>query len=1008
MTARTRASADPLDGGAKGSPLGGELSAQRRQISVMFCDLAGSTELSARLDPEEMRDLISGYHGACAEQIEAAGGFLAKYLGDGVLAYFGYPTAHEDDAERAIRAGRAAVDAVSRLKAPSGEPLAARVGIATGVVVVGDLIGEGWSQERSVVGETPNLAARLQAIAPPNGVVAADATRRLAAGAFEYRDLGPVALKGLTLHDPVWEVVGERRLADRFMARRQSPPAELVGREAELELVLDLWRGRANADPQVVGLVGEPGIGKSRLLYEIRRRIAREPHVWVEGGGTSTFANTPFHAVGQMVLRLLARRGHARPEQLAEALERSLRAADMDVAASLPVVGSLIDAPVADAAFQALGPEQRRAALISHLVEWLLRTARRWPTVVAVEDLHWVDPSSLELITRLIEGGAETGLLVLYTSRTAAAAPWPLGGGHRQLVLDRLSPSALRRLVAGTNHDLASPLVEAVIARAGGVPLFAEELARLFAERDAETADRAIPAQLSDLLTERLDRLGDAKPVAQIASALGRRLSPPLIAAVSGLGTSEVELALDRLARGDILVRMEDTAEPVYVFRHALLQDAAYEALLKSQRRDIHHRAATALAERFPEEALAHPEVMAQHWSAAGEPDRALAAWRAAGHSAQARRAFKEAETAYLRAVEILKSRPASAERDGRELALQSSLAGVLQITRGYSAPDTVHAAGRARELAEAGGDLRRQVQLASAQWGALATAGRHHSATRKADQVMELARMDGAPEGLGHAHMVQLTSRYRIGDLVGAEDYFRQGEAYFRLPRLVSRPGFSAQAFGNAAQVAWLVGRPEDAQARMAEALQLSRGVGNPFDEAFARFMDSMLAVIMGRHTQAAAAARASLDLSDDHGFQQFAHVARVTYGRALAGCGEPVEGLGWIEEGLRLRAEAQERSGEPLFRCWLAEIRLALGDRDGALAAVEDALRVNPQELAFRPAILQLRGDLRLACGDAGDAEADYLEAMALARTMRAKVFYEAAVDRLDSLAREPEVVS
>jgi ATP/maltotriose-dependent transcriptional regulator MalT len=255
---------------------------------------------------------------------------------------------------------------------------------------------------------------------------------------------------------------------------------------------------------------------------------------------------------------------------------------------------------------------------------------------------------------------------------------------------------------------------------------------------------------------------------------------------------------------------------------------------------------------------------------------------------------------------------------------------------------------------------------------------------------------------------MVQLTSRYRIGDLLGAEDFFRQGEAYFRLPRLVSRAGFSAQTFGNAAQVAWLLGRPEDARARMNEALEFSRASGNPFDEAFAQFMGSMLAVITGRHAEAAAAARASLDLSDTHGFSQFAHVARVTLGRGLAGSGEVLEGLGWIEEGLRLRAEAEERSGEPLFRCWLAEIRQALDDQDGALVAVEEALGANPQELAFRPAILQLRGDLSLTRGDAAAAENDYLEAMALARTMRAQVFYEAAVARLESLARAPEGVS
>jgi class 3 adenylate cyclase/tetratricopeptide (TPR) repeat protein len=1008
MTARTRTTPGGPEVLKDQPQLVGDLTAQRRQLTVLFCDLAGSTELSARLDPEEMRDLIGAYHSAAASHIEAAGGFVAKYLGDGVLAYFGYPSAHEDDAERAIRAGRAAVDAVSRLRSPSGEPLAARVGVATGVVVVGDLIGAGWSQERSVVGETPNLAARLQGLAPPGGVVAADTTRRLASGGFEYRDLGPVALKGLTLHDPVWEVVGEKALTDRFLARPGTPPADLVGRDAELDLVLDLWRRRAGGEVQIVGIVGEPGIGKSRLLYEIRRKIAREPHVWIEGGGAPVFANTPFYAISQMVLRLLARRGQSRPEQLTQALERSLRAVEMDVGASLPVVGSLIDAPVTDWAFQALDAEQRRASLISALTDWLLRTARRWPTLVVVEDLQWVDPSSLELLGRLTAGGSGTGLLMLYTSRTALAAPWPVGPDHHQVALDRLPAAALRRLVESANDRLTAPLVDAVIARAGGVPLFAEELARLFAEREAGEADRAIPSRLSDLLMERLDRLGDAKPVAQIAAALGPRVSSPLIAAVSGLTATHVTRALDRLARGDILVRSAEEPEPTYAFRHALMQDAAYEALLKSQRRDIHRRAAMALAEKFPEEAFSHPEVMAQHCSAAGEADRALAAWRAAGHSAQARRAFKEAEAAYATALEILKSRPASAERDGRELALQSSLAGVLQITRGYSAPGTVEAAGRARELAEAGGDLRRQVQLASAQWGALSTAGRHLSATRKADQVLELARMEGSPEALGHACMVQLTSRYRIGDLVGAEDFYRQGDDCFRLSRLVSRPGFSAQTFGNAAQVAWLLGRAGEAEARMCEALELSRGTGNPFDEAFAQFMTSMLLVIIGRHGEALSAARTSIDLSETHGFRQFANVARLTYGRALAGCGEPVEGLGWMEAGFRQRAEAQERSGEPLFRCWLAEVSRLLGDQEGALATAEEALGANPQELAFRPAILQLRGDLRLAGGDTEAAEGDYLEAMALARTMRAKVFYDDAVTRLETLAREPADVS
>ena len=427
-------------------PAAHDLAAQRRQLTVSFCDLVGSTELSARLDPEDMHDLIADYQRCCVGYIERAGGFVAKYLGDGVLAYFGYPQAHEDDPARAIQAALEIREAVPRLANRHGLQLAARIGIATGLVVVGEVVGEGWSQERSVVGETPNLAARLQGVAVPNGVVVSHSTRSLAAGLFEYRDVGAVSLKGLTLSDPVWEVVGTNVIADRFDARHALTP--MVDREEETRLIEELWQRRAAGEGHILGIVGDPGIGKSRLIREAHQKIAAEPHVWIEGGGAQIFRNTPFYTLSQMIRRLLGRQETA--AEVCASLEHALALAGVSEPDAVPLIAELLGVPTPDqVAPLTLNAEGRRDRVISIVTDWLINIAARWPSVLFIEDIHWADPSTLEVLDRLVERTPTAPLFVLYTARKDFDAPWPTGSHHTRIALERLDAGCVRHPQAG-------------------------------------------------------------------------------------------------------------------------------------------------------------------------------------------------------------------------------------------------------------------------------------------------------------------------------------------------------------------------------------------------------------------------------------------------------------------------------------------------------------------------------------------------------------------------------
>ncbi|HZC17288.1 MAG TPA: AAA family ATPase [Caulobacteraceae bacterium] len=969
--------------------------AQRRQLTVLFCDLVDSTALASRLDPEDTADVYRDFRDACAAIIEAAGGYVAKYMGDGVMAYFGYPTAHEDDAERAVHAAVGLVRGAAELRTSPDVRLAARVGIATGLVVVGDLVGERSSEARDVVGETPNLAARLQAAAAPNEILVSNHTRRLAAGLFTFEDGGRPPLKGIKLESSVWRVVGARLVPDRFRARQPVARAPMMGREAELETLFEVWRACQGGGVRIVGIVGEAGIGKSRLADEFHRAIAsRTPHIWLEGGGVQLFSNTPFYPVAQAIHRRLSDGRPLGPDELLQRLAHSLALVGIGDDA-LALIAELIDAAPPDAGPPIAG-EQRRRALIGALADWLVRSATRWPTVLAIQDLQWVDPSTVEFLEELIARAAQARLLILYTARPDTPAAWATA--ETRITLRPLDRESARNLVTATAASALAPdLLERIVSRAGGVPLFAEELALLVGD-EAREAPAAIPSALSDLLMARLDQVGPAKELAQMVAVLGDDAPLPLLGAVAGLGEAELAAALDRLVAADLLVAHEANGRRSYAFRHALIQTAAYETLLRQPRRGLHKRAAEAMREQLPELAERHPEVLAQHWLKAGEHREAVAAWRRAAAVATARHALREALYAAEQGIAVIGSLQASAELERDEIYLQNLVVNAAGGVEGYASPRVLAAIERSKRLAEQHGGVAEALQRALGEWAARSSRGDYRGAAEPGDRYVQLARSEGGEGALACAQMILLT-RYRQGDLASAEAAFRAGESYFQHHEFLRQAGAAPQVYGSAATVAWLLGLGEEATRRSDLSLELCKAIG-PYDLAYARHMAAQLHVLRGDATKAERLASENILVAVANGYGPLASLTRITLGRALAALGSAREGAALIEAALFGPGVRGARGSQTLYLTWFAEALVAAGDAEGAGRALEEALGVNPGETYFRPETLRVRGDLARARGRVDDAEADYQAAVALARSMGAAALAQRAMSSLAGL--------
>jgi class 3 adenylate cyclase/tetratricopeptide (TPR) repeat protein len=867
--------------------------AERRQLTVLFCDLVGSTELATRLDPEDMGTVIGTYHRATAAVIELFEGHVARYLGDCVLAYFGWPKAHEDDAERAVRAGLGLVDAVARLEPHEEVRLQVRVGVATGHVVVGDLVGEGAARDEAVVGETPNLAARLQTLAAPESVVICQATRRLVRGLFELEDLGPRRLKGFAEPVTAWRVEGEACAEGRFEARQTAGLTPLVGREEEIALLLRRWEQAQDGDGQVVLLSGEPGIGKSRIVREVRERLAAEPHLRL------THQCSPYHQASPLrpVVEHLERAGgFARddpPEARLDKLESVLARGTDRIDEALPLIAALLGIPTG-ARYPALEltPERQKQRTLEALLDQLEGLATEQPVLVVHEDVHWIDPSTLEFLGLVIERIRQLPVLVLITFRPEFTPPWTGQPHLSTLTMSRLGRRQVADLVARVTggKPLPAAIVEQIVARTDGVPLFVEELTKTVLESGllADAGDRyelsgplptlAIPATLHDSLMARLDRLASVKEVAQTGAVIGREFSHDLLAAVSPLSEADLSSALDQLVTSELALRPGSPPEATYSFKHALVQDAAYESLLKSKRQQLHARIAEVLEGGSPDLGETGPEVLARHLTDAGLPQRAIPYWRRAGELAAGRSANVESIAHLSKGLELIGTLENAAEHLDEELAFRMAIGGPLIAIRGYAAPEVELTYSRASALCEQLGRAAELFPALRGLWGYYQARGELRRAHQLAERLVVLAEEQETPLRRALARRARGTALFLFGQFADAMAALNEGIAIddtvsawedpAHLLLYTERAGVMCRLYS--ALALWYLGFPDRALERVEAGLALGRRLAHVHSLAFALIWAARLHNLRREFAAARRRSEATIDLARAHPLPQ------------------------------------------------------------------------------------------------------------------------------------------
>ncbi|WP_245319976.1 adenylate/guanylate cyclase domain-containing protein [Bradyrhizobium sp. LMTR 3] len=998
-------------------------SAERRQLTVMFCDLVGSTALSAGLDPEDLREVIGAYHRCVAETVARFDGFVAKYMGDGVLLYFGYPHAHEDDAERAVRAGLALIDAVDQLQ--TSERLRVRIGIGTGLVVVGDLIGSGEAQERVVVGETPNLAARLQALGEPNTIVVGPTTRHLLGDLFEYRDLGTVAMKGFPQPVRAYQVLRSSAVESRFEAFHSAGLTPLVGREEEIELLLRRWQRAISGEGQVVLLSAEPGVGKSRLVAALQEKLQAEPY-----SRPRCFCS-PHHQGSALypVIKQLERAARfARDDPLAVKLDKleALLAGAATTTEDVPLLAELLSLPSDRYSLAALSPQAKKERTLQALIRHVENLSQRNPVLMVFEDVHWIDPTSLELLQMTVDRVQQLPVLLLLTFRPEFPPPW-IGQPHvTMLTLGRLNRRDTATLVERVVGEKVLPraIVHEIVDRTDGVPLFVEELTKAVLETGAVEGDAkavlsrispgalAVPATLHASLLARLDRLGpEAKEIAQTGAAIGREFSDDLIRAVSPLPEAPLQAALEQLTASQLIFHRGSSA---YSFKHALVQDTAYGTLLRSRRQPLHARIARALEEHFPDIAATQPEVLAHHFTEANLTESAVAYWRKAGQRAAERSAHAEA-IAHLRNGLIVAEQVADpAERACRELELQLVLAPVLIATKSWSAPEVEQAYLRARDLCRQAGDV---VQLFTVSWGLwLVYQQRCEFKTARdlLDELFAVARRSADPGLLLQAHHAAWTTLLNLPEPTACRAHLEAGltlyrpDAYRAHKFLYGSHDAGVCNRYTAAAALWPLGFPQQALAMAREAVSMARELSHPFSLVLALVFAGMIYQHRREAEPALEQAEAAIAVCAEHGIApHLAAAGSILRGWAIAERGQAVEGIAEVRGGLAAVEPTGVRIRRPYYLALLAEALAWVGEIEQGLTALAEATTAVEEtgEQRWEAEIYRLIGELTMARpgGDRTEAEAYFRRAVDVAGRQSAKALELRATMSLARLWRD-----
>jgi class 3 adenylate cyclase/tetratricopeptide (TPR) repeat protein len=993
---------------------GGE--AERRQLTVMFCDMVGSTALASKLDPEDLGEVIAAFQATCREAIERYGGFVARYMGDGMLNYFGYPQAHEDDAERAVRAGLAIVDAMGALNARIGErhgaDLAVRVGVATGPVVVGDRVGEGAAEEAAVVGETPNLAARLQGVAGPDQVVVAPATHGLLEASFEYEDLGEHALKGIDTPVQAWRALRERDVHSRYEARQEGAGGTpLVGRQEELGLLLRSWESSKQGHGQAILVQGEAGIGKSRLVEALREHAAGDDHVWVAFRCSPYHANSALYPVIEHLKRAFGWSEESDAKEKLDKLEATLAAQSLPLAEVIPLYAELLSLPLPDERYPAsdLNARQKREATLDALAAWLLEMAEQTPVLGVWEDLHWADPTTLELLALFLEQSPTVAMMNVLTYRSEFVPEWPMRSHMVPVTLNRLERPEVEALVGhrASGKRLPKEVVAHIVDKADGVPLYVEELTKTILESDflREETDRfvlagvlselSIPATLQDSLMARLDRLPSLREVAQMGAVLGREFAYETLRAVVGLDEPQLQSGLEQLVADELLYQRGRLPRSKYIFKHALIQDAAYHSLLKKTRQDCHRRVAQLLEEQFPETVENNPELVAHHYTEGLETERAIAYWQKAGERARAQAANLEAIAYLTRGVEILEQLPDGEARARLELALQLSIGHANIVAKGHGSVDAETAYNRALALSESLGDTSDLVPALFGLWRSFIVGRTLTQSNDVALQLRQIADRKREPAlevvasyTLGATALWMGKLRDARANLQKSIELYRPSEDVSNIYRAAQDPGVACRAYlGNAE---WLLGYPERAQSLVHESIGFAEKMNDRFSLSFALcFTGATVSELCGADTATLVMRGSKIALEDGYNLwirygnlqKAILRIESLDSDSAFAEFREYIDAL--LDIGVFLYS--------PYFMTRLAHAYMRSGRIAQALQILDEAQQSTESrgERWSEAEIHRVRGEILLARsqGDVDDAQSCFCQALDIARSQEAR---------------------
>jgi class 3 adenylate cyclase/tetratricopeptide (TPR) repeat protein len=984
--------------------------AERRQLTVMFCDLVGSTALSTGMDPEDLRDVIASYQNRCSAAIRHYDGFVAKYMGDGILVYFGYPRAHEDEAERSVRASLDIVGAMAELNAavprPSGVELAVRIGIATGPVIVGDQIGEGTASETAVVGETPNLAARMQALARRNQIVISSTTRMMLGDYFDLEDLGAYELKGFAEPVPAWRVLSARDVESRFAATRSGSTAPLVGRQEEMGLLLRAWDGSRHGRGQVVLIQGEAGVGKSRLVEGLREATGKD-HIWVAIRCSPFHTASAFHPIIEHLKRVFGWQPEDTARQHLAKLEAGLAGfKTLPLAESVRLFADLMSVPTPEDRYPRLSmtPQQRRDTTLDAIVAWLIELAEGAPVLMAWEDLHWADPTTLEALGMLIEQVPTAALLVVATYRPELTPPWPQRSHMIPITLNRLERPEVETMVGhlAGGRLLPGEVVDHIVAKADGVPLYVEELTKailgsgvLEARGDAYVLSGAlaqlhIPATLQDSLMARLDRAPRLREMAQLGSVLGREFAYDMISALAGIEEEMLQSGLGQLVVDELLYQRGRPPRSRYLFKHALIQDAAYQSLLKRTRQQYHERVAKLLEDRFPEVASTQPELVAHHYTQANCPAQAIAYWYRAGMAAASKSANFEAIDQFRRGLALVEALPEMRERAARELDLQMALGPALIATKIYSHPDVGQAYARAWELCRQLRDDRRGFTALRGLYLHHANLSEMEKVQHFAEEALRVAERLGDAARLVGAHAALGVVLFYQGRLQPALAHFRRGLKMFE-PNMQfrdwpgSHPGVQCQ-FG-LPLISWMLGYPDQSLDELRAAVRSAETLGHPLTLAQVLCWVSFIHIWRNEPPEVADYAGRALKLCEEYRIAQWHVFALCVDGWAVAVSGESEKGLAKIAQALNSYRLAANQN---VLLAVQADAQLATGKPEAALASVVAGLEAVEKRggAPFEAEFHRLKGEALVAgAGTMSEAETAIEQGIDVARRQNAK---------------------